>query len=56
MIRRERVTIEGKKVIEFIPETKADELELARMIDAGEITISGSFAEELEDKGQLSRN
>lgn len=46
MIRREIKGIDGKIIIELIPETPEDEAELERMEKAGELDARDGFSED----------
>lgn len=46
MIRREIKGLKGKIIVELIPENEADELELERMIEAGEVDARDSFSDD----------
>jgi hypothetical protein len=53
MIRKETTGINGKKIIEMIPETKEDERLLQRMIDDGTLELWDGFSEFPEDKTEV---
>lgn len=46
MIRREAIGVNGKRIIELIPETEEDIAELARMAEQQDIDQRDSFADD----------
>jgi hypothetical protein len=57
MIRRERLTMSGRKILELTPETKEDELECIRLIEEGKAYAREGLRDDSEVLGkQLSQN